>query len=78
MTPQNKISYTNHVLQGDACDDDQDNDGIPNIRDNCAMVSNPLQEHDKLSYDVKGMQQDILQFLGKQNWMAGNGLSNEE
>jgi len=42
------------------------------------MVSNPLQEHDKLSYDVKGMQQEILQLLGKQNWMAGNGLSNEE
>ncbi|XP_078366394.1 uncharacterized protein LOC144650562 [Oculina patagonica] len=39
--------------KGDACDDDQDNDGIPNIRDNCPMISNPLQEHDKLSYDVK-------------------------
>lgn len=56
-----------YVLQGDACDDDQDNDGIPNIRDNCAMISNPLQEHDQLFYDVKGMQQEILQLSGKQN-----------
>ncbi|XP_068721591.1 uncharacterized protein [Montipora capricornis] len=38
---------------GDACDDDQDNDGISNIRDNCPLISNPHQEHKKLSYDVK-------------------------
>ena len=66
-----KMSYTNYTsyvaLQGDACDDDQDNDGIPNIRDNCAMISNPLQEHDKLSYDAKGKQQEVLQLSGKQN-----------
>lgn len=43
-----------HCLLGDACDDDQDDDGIPNIRDNCPMINNPHQEHDKLSYDVKG------------------------
>jgi len=63
------MNSTGHIsciaLQGDACDDDQDNDGIPNIRDNCAMVGNRLQEHDKLSYDVKGMQQKILQLPGK-------------
>lgn len=46
-------------LQGDACDDDQDNDGIPNIRDNCPMISNPNQEHHKLFYDVKGKEQKL-------------------
>lgn len=46
-------------LQGDACDDDQDNDGIPNIRDNCPMISNPNQEHHKLSYDDKGKEQKV-------------------
>lgn len=61
-------------LQGDACDDDQDNDGIPNIRDNCPMISNPLQEHDKLSYDVKGMQQQVLQLSEKQKRFALRGM----
>lgn len=61
-------------LQGDACDDDQDNDGTPNIRDNCAMISNPLQEHDKLSYDVKGMQQQVLQLSEKQKRFALRGM----
>jgi len=71
VAPQTKMSYTNQIsyiaLQGDACDDDQDNDGIPNIQDNCAMISNPLQEHGKLSYDAKGKQQEVLQLKGKRN-----------
>ena len=29
---------------GDACDDDIDNDGIPNEKDNCIMVPNPDQK----------------------------------
>ena len=28
---------------GDACDDDADNDGIPNTPDNCPLVANPDQ-----------------------------------
>ena len=28
---------------GDACDEDADNDGIPNTPDNCPLVSNPDQ-----------------------------------
>ena len=39
---------------GDACDDDQDGDGISNIDDNCRLVSNPAQEHVNLAYDAKG------------------------
>ena len=39
-----------------------DNDGVPNIRDNCPLVSNPGQEHKKLSYDVIGLS-DLLPFF---------------
>ena len=31
---------------GDLCDDDADNDGVPNIKDNCPLVSNPKQEEE--------------------------------
>ena len=49
-------------VSGDPCDDDQDNDGVANIRDNCPLISNPGQEHTKLHYDVRGqlMQATIL------------------
>ncbi len=30
-------------LVGDACDDDDDNDLIPDIRDNCRLIPNPDQ-----------------------------------
>ena len=29
--------------RGDVCDDDDDNDGIPDIRDNCPLRPNPDQ-----------------------------------
>lgn len=29
---------------GDACDEDADNDGVPNDPDNCPLVPNPNQE----------------------------------
>ena len=29
--------------QGDKCDDDKDEDGIPNDVDNCPLVKNPAQ-----------------------------------
>ena len=44
-------------LSGDPCDDDQDNDGVSNIRDNCPLISNPGQNHTKLHYDIRGLYQ---------------------
>lgn len=37
---------------GDVCDDDSDNDGIPDEMDNCILVPNPLQEHKLRGYDL--------------------------
>jgi thrombospondin 2/3/4/5 len=37
---------------GDACDDDADNDGIPNTPDNCPLVANP----DQFDTDPEGIQ----------------------
>ena len=31
-------------VSGDVCDEDMDDDGIPNAQDNCRLVPNPLQE----------------------------------
>ena len=42
------------LCTGDACDDDQDGDGVSNLDDNCRLVSNSGQEHEKLAYDAKG------------------------
>ena len=42
------------LFAGDACDDDQDGDGVSNLSDNCRLVSNSAQEHVKLAYDAKG------------------------
>lgn len=42
------------LFVGDACDDDQDGDGVSNLDDNCRLVSNPGQEHANLAYDAKG------------------------
>ncbi|KAK4012101.1 hypothetical protein OUZ56_021199 [Daphnia magna] len=40
---------------GDACDDDADNDGIPNTPDNCPLVANPSQsDSDPEGSDKKG------------------------
>ena len=39
---------------GDACDGDQDSDGVSNLNDNCRLVSNSGQEHVQLAYDAKG------------------------
>ena len=47
------------VLLGDACDEDQDNDGKPNLEDNCRLVPNPLQLHEKLTFDVKSKFKDF-------------------
>jgi len=38
---------------GDACDDDADNDGIPNTPDNCPLVANPDQKDTETDGDDK-------------------------
>ena len=42
------------VFAGDACDDDQDGDGVSNLEDNCRLVSNSGQESVKLAFDAEG------------------------
>ena len=49
---------------GDACDDDADNDGIPNTPDNCPLVSNPDQfDTDPDGEDMRGDACDNCPYL---------------
>jgi len=49
---------------GDACDDDADNDGIPNTPDNCPLVANPDQfDTDPEGTDMRGDACDNCPFL---------------
>ena len=50
------------LFAGDACDDDQDGDGVSNLNDNCRLVSNLGQEHVKLAYNAKG-EKEIRQLV---------------
>ncbi len=53
------------LFVGDACDDDQDGDGVSNLDDNCRLVSNPGQEHANLAYDAKGFYLTFLFYHAK-------------
>lgn len=46
--------YSTFVISGDDCNDDQDDDGTTNQNDNCPLVKNLDQKHEKRTYDVKG------------------------
>jgi len=49
---------------GDACDDDADNDGIPNTPDNCPLVANPDQmDTDPTGEDMRGDACDNCPFI---------------
>ena len=52
-------------LPGDACDDDDDNDGVPDGTDNCPLVSNPDQ------LDNDGKQQNFPP-CWHVDWLAGS------
>ena len=42
---------------GNACDDDDDNDGVKDIRDNCVLIPNPDQrDADSKSLTLKSLQ----------------------
>ena len=49
-------------VTGDACDEDQDADGVTNLDDNCRLVANPGQEHVHLAYDAMGINSFLLLF----------------
>ena len=38
-----KVEYSRVTSAGDLCDDDDDNDGIPDVDDNCALIPNREQ-----------------------------------
>lgn len=42
--PNSAQQDSDHDGQGDACDDDDDNDGVPDNQDNCRVVPNSGQE----------------------------------
>lgn len=46
------------LLAGDACDDDDDNDGIPDYNDNCVLIFNPDQK------DTNGKSLDLPTIAG--------------
>ena len=39
---------TDGDLEGDACDADDDNEGVPDVDDNCPLISNPGQTDRKV------------------------------
>ena len=47
-----KFFYYVGIFTGDVCDNDSDNDGIPDELDNCIFVQNHNQEHKLLGYDL--------------------------
>ena len=47
-----KFFYYFGIFTGDVCDNDSDNDGIPDELDNCIFVQNRNQEHKLLGYDL--------------------------
>lgn len=49
-----KEQHYNFRSPGDACDDDSDNDGVPDTGDNCPLVHNPDQSHLNLTFDAIG------------------------